>query len=211
LERIAMAPRTANANFVAGWTWSAILAGVFASLLTQIMLTMLGFGAGLLSIDIATANEAPKATGHIAFVWWAVSGIIAAFIGGAVAAANAPDQSDAGRVGHALGAWAVAIVVVVGASALTAGSAANVVGSLSGPSYSAFTRMDNLRARAPSRETTGQATARPTEAQAEEARRHFAYVMLASVAALLLGGFAAYGAGMATTPRVVRQVSETVT
>ena len=204
-----MAPRASNDNILAGWTWSAILAGVFASLVAQIMLTMLGLGVGLISIDMPTANEAPKVAGHVAFVWWAMSGIIAAFVGGAVAAANAPDQSDAGRVGHAMGAWAVAIVIVVGASALTAGSAASVIGNMAGPSYSALARMDNLRA--PVRETTGQAAARPTQAQLEEARRHFGYVMLASVAALLLGGFAAYGAGMATTPRVVRQVSETVT
>jgi hypothetical protein len=204
-----MAARAARENIVVGWTWSAILAGVLASLVAQIMLTMLGFGLGLLSIDIPTANEAPKTAGHLAFVWWAVSGIIAAFVGGAVAAANAPDQSDAGRVGHALAAWAVAIVVVVGASALTAGSAASVVGNLAGPSYPALARMDSLRA--PGRETSGPAAARPTQAQVEEARRHFGYVMLASVAALLLGAFAAYGAGMATTPRVVRQVTETVT
>ena len=89
------------------------------------------------------------------------------------------------------------------------GSAASVASNLAGPSYSAVTRLDNLRT--PVRETTGQAAPRPTQAQVEEARRHFAYVMLASFAALLLGGFAAYGAGMATTPRVVKQVTETVT
>jgi hypothetical protein len=205
-----MAPRTARtAGIFVGWAWSPVLAGVFASLVVQILLTMLGFGVGLLTVDVPTANEAPKVAGWIAFVWWAVSGIIAAFIGGALAAANSPDPSDAGRVGHALAAWAVAIVVVVGASALTAGSAASVASNLAGPSYSAVTRLDNLRT--PVRETTGQAAPRPTQAQVEEARRHFAYVMLASFAALLLGGFAAYGAGMATTPRVVKQVTETVT
>jgi len=82
-----MAPRTVpNAFF--GWTWSAVLAGVFASLVVQILLTMLGFGIGLLAIDVPTAQSAPASAGWAAFVWWAVSGIIAAFIGGAVAAAN---------------------------------------------------------------------------------------------------------------------------
>jgi hypothetical protein len=130
-------------------------------------------------------------------------------VGGAVAAANAPDQTDTGRIGHALASWAVAIVIVVGAVAMTAGTSANVVSNLSGPAYTATTRLETMRV--PVRETTGQATPRPTPAQVEEARRHFAYAMLASFAALLLGGLAAYGAGMATTPRVVREVSETVT
>jgi hypothetical protein len=204
-----MAPRTGTTVVVfSGWTWSAVLAGIFASLVVQILLTMLGFGVGLLTVDVPTANEAPRTAGHLAFAWWAVSGIIAAFIGGAIAAANSPDQSDAGRVGHAMAAWAVTIVLVVGAAGLTAGSAASVASNLAGPSYSAFTRIDNLRA---PRTTTGQAVARPTQAEVEEARKHFAYVMLASFAALLLGGFAAYGAGMATTPRVSAKVADTLT
>jgi hypothetical protein len=190
------------------WTWTAVLAGVFTSLVVQILLTMLGFGVGLLSVDFPTLNEAPRAAGHLAFAWWAISGIIAAFSGGAVAAANSPDQTDAGRIWHSMAAWAVTIVLVVGASGLTAGSTANVAGNLAGPSVYAFARMDRL-ARATARDTAGQA--RPTQAQAEEARRHFAYVMLASFAALLCGGFAAYGAGMAVTPRVSQKVAETVT
>src|SRR4051812_50100788 len=100
-----MAPRTVPNGFF-GWTWSAVLAGVFASLVVQILLTMLGFGIGLLAIDVPTAQSAPAGAGWAAFVWWAVSGIIAAFIGGAVAAANSPDQTGLGRGGHALAAWA---------------------------------------------------------------------------------------------------------
>src|SRR5437763_7422642 len=107
-----MASRTVpNAFF--GWTWSAVLAGVFASLIVQILLTMLGFGIGLLAIDIPTASSAPAAAGWVAFVWWAVSGIIDAFIGGAVAADDSPDQTCFVRVVKALAAWAFAAVVVV--------------------------------------------------------------------------------------------------
>ena len=205
-----MAPRTIvdSPGLLVGWTWSAVLAGVFTSLVVQILLTMLGLGVGLLTVDVATAADAPKTTGHIAFAWWAVSGVIAAFAGGAVAAANTPDQSDSGRVGAALAAWMVAVVVVVAASALTAGAtAAGVVANLGGPSYQAITRLDNLRA-----PRTAQAPARtPTAAELEAARKHFSYTMLASFAALLLGGFAAYGAGMSVTPRVSRQVKDAVT
>jgi hypothetical protein len=59
-----------NAFF--GWTWSAVLAGVFASLVVQILLTMLGFGIGLLVIDLPTAQSAPAGASWAAFVWWAV-------------------------------------------------------------------------------------------------------------------------------------------
>ena len=84
-----------NAFF--GWTWSAVLAGVFASLVVQILLTMLGFGIGLLAIDVPTAQSAPAGAGWAAFVWWAVSGIIAAFVGGAVAAAGLGAARPVGR------------------------------------------------------------------------------------------------------------------
>ena len=203
-----MAPRTLSISYF-GWTWSAVLAGVFTSLVVQILLVMLGFGIGLLSVDVPTADAAPATTGYIAFIWWAVSGIIAAFAGGAVAAANAPDQTDPGRVGHALAAWAVATVVVVGASALTAGSVANVASNLAGPSYGASTRVIAL---APARDTTGQAVRRaPTQAQVEQARKHFAYTMLASFFALLLGAGAAYAAGISVNARTARQMSESIT
>lgn len=196
-----------NAFFV--WTWSAVLAGVFASLVVQILLTMLGIGVGLLSIDIPTATNAPAGATWVAFVWWAVSGIIAAFVGGAVAAANSPDQTGFGRVGHALAAWAVATVVVVGATAMVPATTGSVVANVAGPSYAANARVAYYSIN-PARETVG--TTRPaTQAQLEEARRHFAYAMLASFFALLLGAGAAYAAGMATTARTVEEAARPVT
>ena len=204
-----MATRTLpNAFF--GWTWSAVLAGVFASLIVQILLTMLGFGVGLLAIDIPTASSAPAGAGWAAFVWWAVSGIIAAFIGGAVAAANSPDQTGLGRVGHALAAWAVTAVVVVAASALIPASATSVASNLVGPSYAASARVAALSGN-PGRETVGSTVRAPTQAQIDEARKHFAYVMFASFCGLLLGAGAAYAAGMATTGAAIKEVGRPVT
>jgi hypothetical protein len=206
-----MATRAVPHAFFA-WTWSPVLAGVFASLVVQILLTMLGFGIGLLAFDTPTAASAPAGAGWAAFVWWAVSGIIAAFIGGAIAAANSPDQSGLGRVGHALGAWAVATVVVVAAAAMVPASAGNIAGNLAGPSYVANARVAYY-SNNPVRETVG-STSRPataTQAQLEEARKHFAYAMLASFFALLLGAGAAYAAGMATTARAIEGAARPVT
>lgn len=203
-----MATRTV-ANPFFGWTWSAVLAGMFTSLVVQILLTMLGLGIGLLAIDIPTASAAPAGTGWAAFVWWAVSGIIAAFLGGAVAAANSPDQSGLGRVGHALAAWAVATVVVVAAAAMMPMSATSIAGNLVGPSYSASARIAYW-SNNPGRDTVG-TTARATPAQLEEARKHFSYVMFASFCSLLLGAGAAYAAGMATTAQTVKETARPLT
>jgi hypothetical protein len=204
-----MASRTVpNAFF--GWTWSAVLAGVFASLVVQILLTMLGFGVGLLAIDIPTAQSAPVVAGWAAFVWWAVSGIIAAFVGGAVAAANSPDQTGLGRVGHALAAWSVATVVVVAASVMMPASATSLASNLIGPSYSASARVAYLSG-IPGRETVGATVRSPTQVQIDEARKHFAYAMFASFCALLLGAGAAYAAGMATTGQAIKEAARPVT
>jgi hypothetical protein len=201
---------TRTSTAFSGWTWQAVLAGVFMSLVVQILLTMLGFGVGLLSVDIPTADAAPAGVGWAAFVWWAVSGIIAAFIGGAIAAANAPDQTAPGRVAHALGSWAVATVLVVAATTMTAGTTASVASSLAGPSYQASARVAALSPASP--QTTGAARQdAPTQAQIEEAKKHFAYVMLASFFALLLGAGAAYAAGMFTTGQLVREAAEPIT
>ncbi|MCP1838127.1 hypothetical protein ACVIHI_000502 [Bradyrhizobium sp. USDA 4524] len=208
-EEVNMATRAVPHAFFS-WSWSPVLAGVFASLVIQILLTMLGFGIGLLAIDTPTAASAPASAGWPAFVWWAVSGIIAAFVGGAIAAANSPDQSGLGRVGHALGAWAVATVIVVAAAAMIPASAASIAGNLAGPSYAANARIAYY-SNNPARETVG-STSRPgTQAQMEEARKHLAYTMLASFCALLLGAGAAYAAGMATTARAVEDATRPVT
>ena len=187
-----------------------VLAGVFVSLVVQILLTMLSFGIGLLALDTPTAASAPAGAGWAAFVWWAVSGIIAAFIGGAIAAANSPDQSGLGRVGHALGAWAVATVVVVAAAAIVPASAGSVAGNLAGPTYAANARVAYY-ANNPARETVGSTSRPAAQAQMEEARKHLAYTMLASFFALLLGAGAAYAAGMATTARAVEDAARPVT
>jgi hypothetical protein len=183
------------------WTWSAVIAGVFASLLVQILLTMLGLGIGIIAVDISTAGSEPTQTGWWAFVWWAMSGVLAAFVGGMVS----PDDSDWARGGHALAAWAVTTVIVVAASTIAAGSAANVVSNLSGPSYSAVAEMNKLSQ--PRSATTGSGDRMPSQAQIEKAQKHFGYVMLASLAALLLGAGAAYAGGLSSRQEVLRMPS----
>jgi hypothetical protein len=116
MEKLVMATRTLpNAFF--NWTWSAVLAGVFASLVVQILLTMLGFGVGLLAIDVPTAQSAPAGAGWAAFVWWAVSGIIAAFVGGAVARSPSQAQLEEARQHFAHVMFASFCALLLGAGA----------------------------------------------------------------------------------------------
>jgi hypothetical protein len=177
-----MAPRKTTATVA--WTWSAIFTGVIASLVVQILLTMLGLGVGLLSVSSTTVSTSPLGVSWAAFLWWAASGIFAAFVGGVFAAMHSPSQSENMRIGHAIASWAVATVLVVAAAGMTAGGAATVAGNLSGPAgaqIQSLTRPAQAQTMSP--------------AQTEQARRQFGVAMFASFFALLLGAGAAYLGG----------------
>jgi hypothetical protein len=96
-------------------SWGAVLAGVVVSLVTQLILNLLGVGLGAATLDPAAgAAGNPSATGFSigAGIWWAVSGLIAAAAGGYTAGrlAGRPKESTAGW--HGLTAWAFTTLVV---------------------------------------------------------------------------------------------------
>ncbi len=68
-------------------SWGAILAGVVAALVVQLLLNILGVGIGASAVDAANTADNPSASGFslTAGIWWTLSGIIASFAGGIVA------------------------------------------------------------------------------------------------------------------------------
>jgi hypothetical protein len=173
------------------FSWTAVLAGVIAALVVQVLLTMLGLGIGLISLDTPTAADSPLGVSWAAFLYWAVAGIIAAFAGGWVAGAVAAPGTGAG---HGLAAWALATLIVVGASALAAGATGTIASNLAGPTSASIARLNDLTANdtRPAR-TTGQ---RSAQQEVETARKAVAAGMLASFVALLIGAAAAFMGGM---------------
>jgi hypothetical protein len=106
-------------------SWGAVIAGIVAALVVQLILNMLGVGLGFASFDpMAPAAENPDAqtASLVAAAWWAVSGIIAAFIGGLAAGrlSGKPKGSTAGW--HGFVAWAATTLVIVYLVTTTAGS-----------------------------------------------------------------------------------------
>src|SRR5437016_1347969 len=167
------------------WSWSAVFAGVVASLVFQVLLVMVGFGFGLLAIDVPTADSAPKAVSWAVFSWWAVSGVISAFAGGWVAASFSDSFTDEGRATHALIAWAVATLVVIGAAGVTAsGSLASQLAGPTGTVIAQYQRLSAPGAAAP-------AAARASQAQLDTMRKHLALAMIGSFLALIVGAGAA--------------------
>lgn len=94
-------------------SWGAVFAGVVVSLALQLILNLLGVGVGASTIDpLAGDNPSAKSFSIGAGVWWTVSGVIAAFVGGHVAGRLAGKPRESTTSWHGLVAWAMATLVV---------------------------------------------------------------------------------------------------
>jgi hypothetical protein len=94
-------------------SWGAVFAGIAISLVTQLLLNMLGIGIGAATINPATGDNPSVTTFSLgAAFWWTISGIIAAFLGGHAAGrlSGRPKESTAGW--HGLTTWAVTTIIV---------------------------------------------------------------------------------------------------
>jgi hypothetical protein len=142
LERLAVATTAATShNHFRRVSWGAVFAGMVIAVVVQLVLSLLGAGIGLGTVDPLRYNTPDASTFGIgAAIWWVLSSVIALFAGGWVAGhlSGSPEKTDA--VLHGLLTWGVAAIVTMyllasivgsvvsgGASAL--GKAANVAGS----------------------------------------------------------------------------------
>jgi hypothetical protein len=95
-------------------SWGAVFAGVVLALAVQLLLSMLGLGIGMTTIDPAAGREGlPQASnlGIGAGVWWTVSYMIALGIGGYVAARLAGVVVRTDGLIHGLLTWAFALLI----------------------------------------------------------------------------------------------------
>lgn len=112
-------------------SWGAIFAGVVVGLVVQVLLTMLGVGIGATTLDPGPGETPGAATfSIIAGIWYVVSGIIAAFAGGYVAARMSGQSGATTGALHGLTAWAFSTLLVLYLLTTTVGSL--VGGALSG-------------------------------------------------------------------------------
>jgi hypothetical protein len=104
-------------------SWGAVVAGVVMALVTQLLLNMLGIGVGVATLNPSGADNPAASTFSIAAgIWYALSGIIAAFVGGYLAGrlSGRPKESTAGW--HGLTAWALTTLVIFYLLTTTVGS-----------------------------------------------------------------------------------------
>lgn len=95
-------------------SWSAVVAGAIAALILHFLLNLLGLGIGATNLEGAIGEDADNVGGG-AFAWWAISGILAAAGGGAIAGRMAKQGAHHNTASHGLAAWALSTLVVVGA------------------------------------------------------------------------------------------------
>ena len=95
-------------------SWGAILAGVVVALTTQVLLTMLGAGIGVATLDPGTGDNPAASTFSIAAgIWYLISGIIAAYAGGYIAARLSGKTVPTTGALHGLTTWALTTLLVL--------------------------------------------------------------------------------------------------
>ncbi len=135
--------RASGASFsLRRMSWGAVIAGTVIAVVAQVVLSLIGTGIGLSTIDPMRYNGSPDASafGMGVAIWWAVSSIVSLFAGGWVAGhlAGFPKKSDGAL--HGLLAWGLATILtayllasaigsVADSAASAVGTAANVAGS----------------------------------------------------------------------------------
>lgn len=95
-------------------SWGAIFAGVVVGLVVHVLLTMLGVGIGVATLDPGAGDNPEASTFSIvAGVWYVISGIIAAFGGGYIAARMSGKTVPTTGALHGLTAWAFTTLLVL--------------------------------------------------------------------------------------------------
>jgi hypothetical protein len=165
-----------------------IWTGIIASLTSQFILTLVGLGAGIISVGSAPAADGTVA--WFALAWWAATGIFSAALGGVVIGALGEGVDDTKLTVLALIAWATALLIVVFAVGLSAGAGASVLSAFGGPLGAVLDRM-----------AEGKVT--------PELQRHAAGMAIGSVVALLLGAAAAVAGAIYAPETRVRPARRT--
>ncbi len=95
-------------------SWAAIFGGVIMVVVIQLLLSMLGAGIGLGTVNVS-AGSTPDASsfGIGAGVWWVVSSCLALLLGGYIAAWFAGIQTRFDGVLHGLVTWGIATLLTI--------------------------------------------------------------------------------------------------
>ncbi|RZK76526.1 MAG: hypothetical protein EOO85_11140 [Pedobacter sp.] len=92
-------------GFINRLSWSAIIAGVLIAIAVQLLLSFLGIGIGMGSIDPIEESKPFSGLGTGALIWWIVSMLVSLFTGGWVAGWFSNHVQKADLILHGLLTW----------------------------------------------------------------------------------------------------------
>lgn len=100
-------------GFIQRISWSAVFAGVLVAIVTQMLLTLLGLGIGLGTIDPVTEKNPTAGLGVGSAVWYIISSLLSLFVGGWVAGrlASAPRPFDG--IIHGVLTWCLVTLLTI--------------------------------------------------------------------------------------------------
>ncbi len=123
--------------FYRNLSWRAIIAGTVAGLAIHILLTMLGLGLGIASLDPITDESPIAKLGIGAGIAWSISALIALWCGGWVAGRFAPSDHHQSGLLHGFLVWSMATVAMLvfttSSIGLLVGGATQVLGAAAKP------------------------------------------------------------------------------
>ena len=119
-------------DFMKRISWSAVFAGVLIAVVVQMLLTLLGLGIGLGTIDPVQEQNPTAGLGIGSAIWYIISSLLSLFIGGWIAGrlASAPRLFD-GMIHGAL-TWSLVTLLTVYLLSTAVGKIIGGAGSLIG-------------------------------------------------------------------------------
>ncbi|QKZ14029.1 YrzE family protein [Spirosoma sp. KUDC1026] len=111
-----------RSHFIKRISWSAVFAGVLVAIVSQMLLTLLGLGIGLSTIDPVTEKNPAAGLGAGSAIWYIISSLLSLFIGGWIAGrlASAPRLFDG--IIHGVLTWCLATLLTIYFLTTTLGS-----------------------------------------------------------------------------------------
>jgi hypothetical protein len=123
-------------KFLGHISWSSIFAGLVTALILQFLLSLLGIGIGMATIQPMTQQNPMEGLGTGAIIWWVLTILISLFTGGWVAGKWSDAINTNGKVFHGLLTWAMFTIISFYFFTTTVGSVISGVGGIIGGTLS---------------------------------------------------------------------------
>jgi hypothetical protein len=121
-----------NKKFLAHISWSSVFAGLVTALILQFLLSLLGLGIGMATVQPTTQQNPMEGLGTGAIIWWVLTILISLFTGGWVAGRWSDALKTSGKVFHGLLTFSLFTIISFYFLTTTIGGVLSGVGGLIG-------------------------------------------------------------------------------